>query len=147
MKEYIDNIDDCKALTFFQICSNEKDFDALRLSGRKSKQKALKAWLNLYNDYLKNFGLPENYAQYLKLMIKANKVWIDVTVNKKKSRRRKAQLIESEALQLINDENKSNSNEIGVICAKLSKYLGFHVDATQISVRQFYSYLKMLNDG
>lgn len=143
---YIDNIDDCNALLFFQICSGEKEYTSLYVKGFKNEKKALKAWINLYDEYIKNFGIPETYSEYLKKRIKANKVWIDVLVKNKTSRRRKAEILESEASQMMK-QDETNSNNIGVLSANISKQFGFNVDPSKVSVRQFYSYLKTLEES
>lgn len=147
MTKYIDNIDDCSALLFFLISTNAKAPESLCVQGKPDKRKAAQAWMILYNDYLSNFGLPEAYTDYLKLRIKANKAWLDVYLKGQRFKKLKAQLYEAQAFSLISEDDDNQIEHIGVIAAKLSRHYKFNIDPSQVSVRQFNSYIVGMKNG
>lgn len=102
--------------------------------------KALKAWEKLFNAHLKANGLPQQYEAYMKKMDKANECYDKAYNGGKRWLLVKARVYEAEAKMLL----KGEAEAIEISCARLSKFLGFPVKATECSVTEFYSYVNLM---
>jgi hypothetical protein len=104
--------------------------------------KAIKAWEKLFNDFIETHGLPENYHHYMTKMRKALDHY-EKTYDGQRWQIIKAKVYEAEALQFLMGE----SEDIKLTCAKISKFLGFPIKANEVSVNEFYSYIKLIQNG
>jgi hypothetical protein len=133
--KYYDSIDNCPVLVFHEIM-NGGDLKKLKMKGRFNGKKALESWKKIFNQYIKEFGLPENYKTYLEKMSQAAGFWaksIDDKFNKNMAR-----IKEAEAKKALNDGAGGSFNDL---VANVSKKMGFRVAPNEITVREFYSYV------
>lgn len=96
-------------------------------------------WAALFDMHTELFGLPGSYEQYMKLMVRAAQYKTE-SINGKPWMRIKAKALEAKAQDLIASESYS----IEVICAELSKFVGFQIRATTCSVVDFRAYSALM---
>lgn len=140
MPKYIDNIDDCNILLFNDIMNGKKEVSGLCVKGKCKMKTARKCWSKIYDEYIETFGLPSDYINYLKTMIRANEFRIEVHVNGKIHKKPLIDIEEAQAKSFIGE----SSENISILAAKVSKILGFPINLKETSVRQFYGYLKAI---
>lgn len=119
------------------------DFKHLHKSGLYDEGAAFKAWERLYNQYIEQFGVPEQYQRYLQLMVRACKLYNESYNGNKRWKVLKARITENEAKKMLEGEVEN----INVTAAKLSKHFGYQIDVTKTSVAQFYAYIEMIKNG
>ena len=131
--KYIDNIDDCNILLFNDIMNGKKEVSELCIKGKCKIKTAIKAWSNIYDEYIETFGLPSDYINYLKTMVRANEFRIEVYVNGKIHKKPLIDIEEAQAQSFLGED----SENISILAAKLTKSLGFAINLKETSVRQF----------
>jgi len=98
-------------------------------------------WMVLYNEYIKEFGLNEQYEKYLQrkkkiAIMKCDHIITDDNIHKT--------LIKIEEVKLADMMDKRQLSKFIDVMAILEKFLGFQMDPKQISVLKYYSYLRYL---
>ena len=115
-----------------------------RLLGPGTDAQLETAWASIFDEYIKEFGLSESYKSYVRHMAKAiayyNKAYnqgykFAITLAEVEKAKAKMQLVES------------TGNGFTMLVAQVSKGMGFRVDPNSTSVAEFYSYLKLLENG
>lgn len=104
-----------------------------------SEEKAKKVWAKLFDQHIKAHGLPDSYTQYIAKMAKALKYY-DEACKGKKWQVVKAKVHEAEAKALLAVEGE----KIETSCARISKFMGFSVQANKCSVVDFYNYVAIM---
>ena len=72
--KYHTSIDTCPVGPFQKVLSGEP-LKNIHIGGRYREKAAFNCWRKLFNDYLKEFGLPTNYELFLNKMAKASEFW------------------------------------------------------------------------
>ena len=107
--------------------------------GQSNPAEARRAWSQVFDEYLATYGLPENYEAYIKKMARAL-AFRDQANNGKSFQIVRAHILEAEAAELI----KSPGESIEIVCAHVSKFMGFPVRAHECSAADFYSYKQLM---
>lgn len=141
-KKYIDNIDECNALLFNQILEGKKTVNDLCKIGKPKFTEARKAWVQIYDEYILEFGLPDQYIDFLDKLIRANRFRLQAYTEEKDFLKICARIEEAQAFKLV----EGHAESIQEIAAKISKFIGFAVSPAKTSVRDFYSYLTVANN-
>lgn len=140
--KYYDSIDNCPLLAWQEVSKTGKHH-AIHKGGIYSGKKAKAAWVKIFDEYLKEFGIPYMYKTYLK-----NMVWamdeLARSYNKEKWLRPIAQIREAQAIALLSTgPNVPFSDQV----ARVSKGMGFQIDPAKTTVAQFYGYVNSLKSG
>lgn len=117
------------------------DLTYVSTNGHFDEEKAVRAWEKLFNQHIKQNGLPEAFIDYMKRMDKAMMYYDKAYNHGKRWLLVKARIYEQEAKQLLSGESEA----IEITCARISKFLGFAIRANQCSVTEFYSYVKLMS--
>lgn len=104
---------------------------------------AAKAWAQIFDEHLKDHGLPENYTRYLTEMQKASEFFRQAYCEGKRWQLVRARVKEAEAQSLLSGEGE----KIEIICARISKHMGFPVRATECSAADFYNYMAIMGSS
>ena len=96
-------------------------------------------WEAIYNEFIKEFGLSQYFLDWLNLRLQALELYREAYVEGEKYKRVLAKVKEAEADELMS----SNSTQDNNVYAIVSKSMGFRVDPKQVSVKEFYQYLKL----
>lgn len=132
-----DSIYNCPINIFFAVSKSEDT--ALLWYGKKKlkKEQCDKAWDNIYNQLLKENGLPESYKQYIEHKKKAIKLFWE-TFNGQPWKMPIAEHALHEAYGYLGKEE----TKLPDVIAQMSKKVGFRVPI-DITVAEYFAYLKM----
>ena len=142
-KKYYDNIKQLPVAVFSEV-SKTGDLQQLVISGGVSKKQLVKAWQDITGQFIKEFGLNESYKKYLSLMTQVILLNHDIYVKGQKWKKIKAKVKSNQANSLISLQGAVRFSEQ---IAEISKKMGFRVDPYEVSVFEFYGYIKHLNNG
>ncbi len=138
--KYYTSIYDCPQKAF--NAGMRGDWSGMILQGRFNKRMAKKAYTSVFDEYVKEFGLPREYQEYLRTMVWAAEEYAESTKPGEKWRYTIAQVKEKEAAAMMSG---GTSQPFATTCAQLSKAMGFAIDPNQVTVAQFYGYLQSIN--
>lgn len=99
------------------------------------------AWANLFDGYIKSCGLSETYKQYLELKSEAIDYYFKSFINGDKHFETMAEVKERQA-EAIAAENQSA--DFDTLAASVSKFMGFRIDTMEVSIKEFYSYVELM---
>lgn len=106
--------------------------------------KSKKIWEQIEKEFFYKIGYNEKYFEILR--IRANIVLNKAKYYKTKNSSLKTLIsIEKAKLEQILGEKKAS--EFSLMVASLSKFMGFKIDVKTTTVSEFYSYLKIANNG
>lgn len=138
--KYYQSIDDCTAFVFNEVLS-KGNIQALLISGKYNEKEAFQAWEKIISQFIDVFGIPENYKEYLRKKLSAIKMYERAFVKGQRGYEIHGQLIEAEAKKMM---NLGGGQKFEVLVAQISKGMGFIIDPSKVSVRQFHSYVSLL---
>jgi hypothetical protein len=135
------SIDELPIWNFSQI-NKSGDLGYLYFKYKKPKDKRLlKIWENIYDEFIKRFGLSENYIKYINIRQQALELYKEAYVDGEKYKRVLADIKVAEAERLIED---SEDVDLFEVSAYLTKNNFGRIDVKVVSVAEFYSYLKII---
>lgn len=112
----------------------------------KNFVKIEKNWEALYDQYLEHFGLAKEHMRKMELEDKIAKLTIDRWLKDEKSLETIIQIEKNKLNELTNKKQKSTSFEEDI--AVIEKYMTFGLDTEKLSVKRFYTYIKLMKkDG
>ena len=138
---YFNSIDTCSILLFVLISKGKKDATALCIDGKPNEGEAAKAWDELYTEYLEEFGVSAEYKHYIRQKIQLCEMIEGYYVNGETWRKILITIKKHEIAQLEAQMTGTDS-DFTVTVGRLSKKMGFGIDPSKTSIRQFYSYIK-----
>ena len=140
-KNIYTGIDDILCYNFDKIIQTGDMFFLYKDASQKkeiSESELEQVWEAIYDEFIKEFGISEQYKMYLEKMglyVQA----LDAAYNGgDRSQLTFAELRKRQAEDML----KTQENKISVY-AIVSKYMGFPCKATELTVKEFYSYLKL----
>ena len=137
------SIDNCP-IGVFQDILRGASLRKLVTKGNPKDKQLIKAWGQIYDEYLKLYGIPDNYQEYCNKKIQAGEVFLQSLEPGQEWRRAIYKLLDSEAEGLIKSTHK---NEFEKVLAQTSKMIGFRLNPREITVREFYGYLNSAQGG
>ena len=99
-------------------------------------------WARIFDSFLVRFGYLEDYARIPRLKLEAAKHWAIGYTGGPKWHFTMAQVKEQE-IQMIIASEQGGSSDIWAAAATLSKEMGFRINPTEVSVAEFYSYIRV----
>jgi hypothetical protein len=144
LKPYYDSIDNCPCWNFDKVISTgDYSFLFIAESDNKIKPSELeKIWENIYDEFIKEFGISDEYKQYLENMGLYVQC-IDAAYNGgDKSQLTMAEVNRRRAEEFL----KGNDKNISVY-AVVSKFMRFPCKPKELTVKEFYGYLKLASNG
>ena len=118
------------------------EVERLCYTGKVRTSRLEKAWNDIMIEFVDEFGIIEEYEQYLELMKEVCILYEKVYLEGDRTSRTLARHKEAEAAQILKG---IPDVDFGSSLAKVSKKMGFRVDPNKTPVREFYGYLK--SDG
>ncbi len=140
LKPYFEHIDEINCFAFDKIMATG-DYSFLYKEPPKKKlsEKELElVWESIYDEFIKEFGISEQYRLYLEKMGLYVEHLNAAYNGGDKSQLTFAEIRKRQAEDLL----KNNDNKISIY-AVVSKFMGFPCRPKEISVKDFYSYLKL----
>jgi hypothetical protein len=141
MTKYYDSIDTCPILVFIKINEGKKDFLSLCFEGKAKETEANAAWERLYSEYIQEFGISPEYVHYLqqkaqlcsyqKAFYCDNELWYYALIEVKK-----------QEIEKLEAQMATQNTDFNEILGKLAKKMGFAINISKTTIREFYSYIK-----
>jgi hypothetical protein len=142
--KYFDSINNCPILIFDKI---NKTGDIRLLIVDKainiSDKELLKIWEKIFDEYIEIFGISETYVNWIMYMQEAIRLYDEAINEDKPHLYTMAQVKEIEASEMLT----ATVEDINITCAKISRELGFAVNPLKTTVSEFYSYIKIMQNG
>jgi hypothetical protein len=105
-----------------------------------------KLWEDIYNEYLGEFGLSDNYEEILKQKKKIASLQADYLITGDRILINYVN-IEKEQLKVLTKRDKTKDITFREGIAQLEKSQGFKINTRQLSVADYYNYLISLKNG
>ncbi len=99
----------------------------------------LKAWENLYNQYLSRYGLGKMYKRLLSIMKEKADLEIKYVLTRERFKLTQIELKEAELKQIIDTNNTGLTVDQALI--HLSKWIGYRLDPREITVIEYFTIL------
>jgi hypothetical protein len=135
------SIDDCPIGVFNKILK-DGNLERLTIKGKAKAKQLNEAWHNIYDEYLRLYGIPEQFKKYAELKMQAGELYAQSLQKGQVWKRALYELKNEEAEATIKE---GESVEFEKVLAMTSKKSGFRIDPNTMSVREFYGYLKLEN--
>lgn len=130
MKSY-DSINTCPVYLFNQVL----------ITGDPEPIGGADTWSKLYTEYLEEFGVSDQYKSYIQAKCEECVHEIEAATGGGSLHKTLAQLSKLEA-EAIEEKSSGNNSNIYELSAILSKKMSFRVDPKEVTVVEFYNYLK-----
>ena len=104
-----------------------------------------KSWENMYEQYIKEFGLSDEYLSHLNIKKRIAGLQADLVITGQKHFNTLIK-IEKEKIK-INSLGETKPLSLNMSLAKLSKYYGFHLQSKELTVLEYYSYINNIVNG
>lgn len=114
----------------------------LKNEKKKVNRYAQKVFNRIREEFINEFGIDKKYEEYLNKIVKLTLLKIDICLNKNKSKKIFADLLELELEDMLSESEKKIFNDNGF--SAVSKYLGTSIKIKEISVYEFYSHIKAI---
>lgn len=111
--------------------------------GKYNEADAQKAYKKVYSDYIDVFGISESFERVLELKKHLMQLRIDKAITGDNFINNYIRMAEIDLEQITKNTGKTNTNETKV---HLEKYLGFRLNEKEISVKEYYTYLKVMSN-
>lgn len=144
---YYKTIDELSIFLWVKIHETNDVYNLLIDKNEECSKKQLHIiWNDLQNQYLKHFGLDEATKKIIEKERNLILLYEDAYVNENRDQ---FTFIEIEELEILALRNKLSTHKIDFYLSKskLESILKFPIDMKNTSVKEYYSYFKMLSDG
>ncbi len=99
----------------------------------------LRAWEKIYNGFIREIGLSNDYLEYLDQIKKLAMMKLEWVINPSPINKSTVRLKEAE----LEDKQSKKKADYNEIIAIISKSQGYRIDKGKVTVREFYSYIKI----
>lgn len=103
-------------------------------------------WAKIEEEYFNDFGFGDRYFNILLLRIQIGKLKGKYYGGGDKSLKTLINVKEAE-LKRYNKGDTAKGGSLTTTCASLSKFMGFRIDPKEVTVAEFYGYLKLVDNG
>jgi hypothetical protein len=125
---------------FNWIKCNEGKIEFTRISDEGKPEMDVVTWENIYNDYLKEFGLNETYKRMLNAMRKKAILELDFVLTGNRFKLTEIEIEETRLNSML--QNAGNGMTIEESLIYISKWLGTWLNAKNITVREYFNLLE-----
>jgi hypothetical protein len=125
---------------FNWIKCNEGKIEFTRISDEGNPEMDVITWENIYNDYLKEFGLTETYKRMLNAMRKKAILELDFVLTGDRFKLTEIEIEETRLNAML--QNAGNGMTIEESLIYISKWLGTWLNVKNITVREYFNLLE-----
>lgn len=145
LKPYYNSIEELPMFNWLKLNSGEykyllKPFWLSMVERMKETPKRKARWFALYDQYINEIGLTEDYKELLRAMKKHGLACVRYIQNPTSLNATKMAAAESE----IQDLSKGEKGKFEEFVAMVEKYMGIPVNLKKISVKRFYAYVEIM---
>ena len=143
-EKYYLTVEECPLISWRK--ANDGDLVALRRDkGNGNEIDDQNAWEILYNDFIREFGLNQDFKDYLELVQEKIRVTNEFIQTRNRWLLNDIGRLEHEISQFNKTAGKGLT--IDEILPKMTKYFGVHLRERDLTVREYFKYLKEFQDG
>ncbi len=137
-------IDELPIKIWFDV-HKEGDISLIIKKGKIKKEDLVNIWDDIYNQYIKRFGVSEGYKKNLAIRKKIALLQADFIIT---GQRHYKTLINIEKTQLEEEKKEIEKPfELESMLAKISKFYGFKLNSRELTTTEYYSYLENITNG
>lgn len=141
---FYNSIEDLPVFNWFKIHETQ-DFSYLiknREEARKYDENHInEIWLKIYSEYLDNFGFNDRFKAYLEAKRELEILKIDYSITKDQYF---LTFIEVKEAEIKKEFDKHTKGDYLELKAYLEKFMGFKLNISEVSVKEYYNYLVIL---
>lgn len=137
-QNYYKGIDDMPLYNWIKC--NEGKIEFTRISDEGNPEMDVITWENIYNDYLKEFGLTETYKRMLNAMRKKAILELDFVLTGDRFKLTEIEIEETRLNAML--QNAGNGMTIEESLIYISKWLGTWLNVKNITVREYFNLLE-----
>ena len=119
----------------------KKDLKYLLRSNKKLTNHSAKIFDNLYSEFISIFGVSKSYKEYLEKLVEIETAEIDRVLLKDETMQTFIEIMQIE-LEELKARTMGGSYIDGAIA--IEKFMGFKLNQKEVSVFEYYSYIKNL---
>ena len=119
------------------------EVDRLCISGKVRQTRLVRVWESILVDFVNEFDIADSYRRYLELMKKACILYKKAYCDGDKINWTLAKVKEAEAEEIMQSIPEPDFNKL---LAQVSKFMGYRINPNEVTVKEFYGYLKLTND-
>ncbi|MDB5280888.1 MAG: hypothetical protein JWR61_5843 [Ferruginibacter sp.] len=134
-------INDMPIDNWFSIHETSDLKHVIHVPGKVKDSDLAAQWSVIYNQFIDTFGLNEDYRALLELKREIEVLKIDLTITEDRTNKVFIAMKERELADVLQGKVKSDANEVR---ARVEKYMGFRLNGATTSVKDYYSYMKIL---
>jgi len=128
-------VHETKKLKYLVITKNYKSLEL------ENDPRLMDRWKELYDQYIGEFGIHDKYQDYLRQKIKIAKLQVQHIVKDDRTKEPLIANAENTLEQMLQEKEKIRYADVVV---SIQRFLGFHINTREISVFEYYHYLKNL---
>ena len=143
MSKYFESIDEMPVYNWHKMI-DKPDFRLMVKDkrGKYDEAKAREKYAKIQEEFIDYFGISETYEKSLNLKKSIVSLNIEIALTGNKFLRNFVKEAEIELNQLSGNADKVDPIETKI---HLEKYLGFRLNEKEISVKEYYTYLKVMS--
>lgn len=139
--KYYESIETLPAWNWFKISETN---DLSYLCFGKQPKNLQEIWSKITFEFIEYFGISPHMKQVFETQRKILQLETRVALENRKDL---TALIEIESSKLKKLSEKENEKKINTVVPFVSKQMGFHIDTKKISTKDFFEYLKMIEQN
>lgn len=141
MSRYFEHIEDCTVYAWNKALKG--DYTHLRIEGG-THEEDLKAWDKVYNSYIVELGLGNNYNNLIELENRLSGTQLDYIISNDRMLLNKIDMLESEISDVISRTNPNQ--DITTMMLIISKWSGFKNSQKNTTVLEFHKTLNLMKE-
>jgi hypothetical protein len=146
MNYYLD-IDDLPLINW-KKCQNGHLIYTRKNSDVGTEEQDIEAWEQIYNSYLKAFGLSKKFKVYLVKQAKFIRLLKEYAINGDDFLWNEIEIVKSEIDEVTKVFDVKGNSSIDEAVVYVSKWIGSFIDESKVTTKQFYTaYHKMIEEN
>ncbi len=101
-------------------------------------------WELLYREFLSTFGISESFKDYLELIRDIEILKLEKAIEQEEYLQTFIDIKEAELSEIVDQKNEDKFDKVR---AYISKFMAFRIDEKVVTVKEYYGYLKLLEES
>ena len=120
-----------------------QDLSPLAIDSKVDAEVLQESWSKAYNEYIKEFGISEQFKAYLELKRQLIYATIDAALEPSSINLTYEKIAKVDHDNFFENQEKANFN---VVYARVEKHIGFKLNRNETTVFDFYNYSRLLQE-
>ena len=110
----------------------------------KNNEETAALWIDLYQQYIDEFGVNDNYKRYMQKKQQLNAKINEYIQSGDKFKLNKINILEIDIKGMVDEKEPQ---KFGEVVAGVEKFFGFQIDPKVLTVEKYYNYLKYIESN